>query len=272
MVLLMDKKALIGSTTAKGGFQNERDIASKFNNWKSDVDSKTWLVQMGYEINDINNVNAIVLSGYKTDVQVQIRLIIKLSEGICIENLSIKKANTDADYNQIDKRWVDRYKELWNFPDSISTALKKFTGELSPDTLFQNGKISEKIYNSLLDKRRFNMNELTQEEQRDIITFFTDNRIMIVNDIFKGRDKYPPTWMMVTRYNKTYDVTDWILTPINIAMNFFGSGDIKISKKGSLSIGNITMQRKGGDGGRKTAQMLQFKIHPNSLFDLQNGS
>ena len=111
----MDKKALIGSATAKGGFQNEKDIALKFNNWKSDADSKVWLRQMGYEMNDINSVNAIVLSGYKTDVQVQIRLIIKLSQGICIENLSIKKANTDADYNQVDKRWVDRYKELWNF-------------------------------------------------------------------------------------------------------------------------------------------------------------
>ena len=272
MVLLMDKKALIGSATAKGGFQNERDIAMKFNNWKNDDDSKIWLEQMSYEINDIDSVNAIVLSGYKTDVQVQIRLIIKLSQGICIENLSIKKANVDADYNQIDKRWVDRYKELWNFPDSVSKALKKFTGELPPKTLLLSDEISEKVFNSLKDKRRFNMKELTLQEQKEIITFFTDNRIMIVNDIFKGRDKYPPTWMMVTRYDKTNDVTDWILTPINIAMNFFGAGDIKISKKGSLSIGNITMQRKGGDAGRETAQMLQFKIHPNLLFDLQNGS
>ena len=27
------------------------------------------------------------------------------------------------------------------------------------------------------------------------------------------------------------------------------------------------MQRKGGDGGRKTAQMLQFKINPALLFE-----
>lgn len=29
------------------------------------------------------------------------------------------------------------------------------------------------------------------------------------------------------------------------------------------------MQRKGGDGGRKTAQMLQFKINPAELFDIK---
>ena len=27
------------------------------------------------------------------------------------------------------------------------------------------------------------------------------------------------------------------------------------------------MQRKGGDGGRETANMLQFKIDPTRLFD-----
>jgi hypothetical protein len=29
----------------------------------------------------------------------------------------------------------------------------------------------------------------------------------------------------------------------------------------------MDMQRKGGDGGRKTAQMLQFKINPAELFE-----
>jgi hypothetical protein len=29
------------------------------------------------------------------------------------------------------------------------------------------------------------------------------------------------------------------------------------------------MQRKGGDGGRETAKMLQFKINPAELFDME---
>ena len=33
-----------------------------------------------------------------------------------------------------------------------------------------------------------------------------------------------------------------------------------------LEIGRITMQRKGGDAGRATAKMLQFKINPVQLF------
>lgn len=40
----------------------------------------------------------------------------------------------------------------------------------------------------------------------------------------------------------------------------------KIIQTINFKIGRITMQRKGGDNGRKTAQMLQFKINPAALF------
>ena len=49
-------------------------------------------------------------------------------------------------------------------------------------------------------------------------------------------------------------------------MNIYGSGEIRITNQGSLKIGKIGMQRKGGDNGRNTAKMLQFKINPMELF------
>jgi hypothetical protein len=60
----------------------------------------------------------------------------------------------------------------------------------------------------------------------------------------------------------------WILKPINIVINHFGNGKVIITKQGNIKIGHITMQRKGGDGGRETAKMLQFKINPAELFDI----
>lgn len=44
-------------------------------------------------------------------------------------------------------------------------------------------------------------------------------------------------------------------------INFYG-GEVVFSLQGSLKIGKVTMQRKGGDGGRESAKMLQFKINP----------
>lgn len=63
------------------------------------------------------------------------------------------------------------------------------------------------------------------------------------------------------------DDEKWVLKPINYVLNFFADGEIIITKKGNFRIGKITMQRKGGDGGRKTAQMLQFKLNPAELFE-----
>jgi hypothetical protein len=51
--------------------------------------------------------------------------------------------------------------------------------------------------------------------------------------------------MLVTKYNKENNTTDWTLKDINTAMNFFGNRNVEISPKGSIYIGRITMQRKG---------------------------
>ncbi|MEK6925764.1 MAG: hypothetical protein AABW50_00645 [Nanoarchaeota archaeon] len=57
---------------------------------------------------------------------------------------------------------------------------------------------------------------------------------------------------------------------MNLIYNVFGQGDIRITDMGSLKVGKITMQRKGGDAGRESAKMLQFKINPCLLFDAKN--
>ena len=119
-----------GSQTAKDGFKNEKDIVKKFNNWKKDKTAQEWLKIMGYDIKEIEFVEAVVISGYKTDVQVQVR--IKLKKAIDVENLQVKLVSNIRGFNQIDKRKVDKYVEMWNIPDNVAKILKKYTGELKP--------------------------------------------------------------------------------------------------------------------------------------------
>ena len=71
--------------------------------------------------------------------------------------------------------------------------------------------------------------------------------------------------MVFSDFKKEKSEVKWILKPINEVINFY-SGNVEFSPQGSLKIGKITMQRKGGDGGRDTAKMLQFKINPCELF------
>ncbi|HJX51042.1 MAG TPA: type II restriction endonuclease [Candidatus Nanoarchaeia archaeon] len=242
----------LGSQTAKKGFKNERDIAKKFNNWKNDEDAKKWLSIMKYDLNKIEKVVAIVLSNqYKSDIQVKVSIYLK--EAISAENISIKLVSNPKGYNQVDKRWVDKYAEMWSMPKQVKKLLKHFTGEIKP------------YKTNIRDKRRMFLDEFTDEEQQKIQSFFMKNKLLIVGDILKGRGRLSAEWMMVAlRIDR--EVT-WTLKPINLVLNIFGNGKVEITKKGSLKIGKITMQRKGGDAGRKTAQMLQFKINPVELFD-----
>ena len=169
----------------------------------------------------------------KTDIQVQIRLIIRVNNALRVENLSLKKANSDADYNQVDKRWVNSYKEMWHFDDEIALALKLFTGEIPPSSHREMLKVS---ISQLRDKQRVFLTELRDEIVQKIISFFTRNKILVVSDILKGRGGFAADWMLVTRYNKKNDTTTWILKDINTAMNFFGKEHVKVSPRALFSI------------------------------------
>src|SRR3989338_2798271 len=110
------------------------------------------------------------------------------------------------------------------------------------------------------------LHEMPAKNQEKIINFFNKNKILIISDILKGRDKFTADWMLVI-LRKNKNSFDWALKNINTAMNIFGQGDVRITREGSLKIGQIGMQRKGGDAGRESAKMLQFKINPCLLFD-----
>lgn len=241
-----------GSQTAKDGFKNERDICNKFNNWQTDNEAKHWLLIMQYTLEEIEYVKAIVLRGYKADVNVQVQ--IKLKNAIDTENIQVKLVSNKKGFNQIDKRWLASYKEMWNIPENVYKLLQYYTGELKP-------------YNKeVRDPRRMFIDEFTLEEQNLLLNWFTNNKTLILSDIIKGRGQFSAEWVLVAQ--KLDNNARWILVNINQALQHYSIGDVRISPKGSIYIGNVTMQRKGGDAGRETANMLQFKLDPTQLFDV----
>ncbi len=245
-----------GSKTAKDGFKNENDVVDKFNNWQNDDLAKEWLKAMNYNLNEIEYVKASKIKGsFKADIQVQINVEIKLKKLLDVQNLQVKLVSNPAGFNQIDKRWVDKYVELWNIPNEITKILKHFAGELLP--YIKNPK----------DERRMFMNEFTNDEQKFVVDFIKANQSLIISDILKGRGQFSAEWMLVILKVKEKE-EKWALKPMNFCLNLFGNGNVEITKQGSIKIGKITIQRKGGDGGRKTAQMLQFKINPCLIFDI----
>lgn len=243
-----------GSLIAKNGFKNEQEVADKFNNWKVDLDAQKWLEIMKYDLNKIEYVRANKLTGgYKADINCKVQ--IKLKNALDIENIQVKLVSNKKGFNQIDKRWLKNYKELWQIPEDIFELLQYFTGEKAP-------------YKITKDSRRMFLNEMTEKEKNNILKWFDDNKMLIISDILRGRGEFAAEWVLVAQ--KSEINARWVLKNINEVMNYYyGDGLVKMSPRGSINIGKIGIQRKGGDNGRATANMLQFKIDPIELFDLE---
>jgi hypothetical protein len=243
----LQAKILKGSQTAKGGFDNEKDVIIRFNNWKEDVLAQNSLVTMGYNLNEIEKVLAQkVAHGQKTDVQVLVTVFLKgLDKG---QNISVKLVSNKSGFNQIDRGWVKKYAELWNIPEKISELLEMFVGSKTPNIPKPR------------DSRRMFLDEFSSEEKAMIVKFFDENKILILTDIIKGRGQFAAEWMLVVQ--KIEDSVKWNLKSINEVLNIFNQGNIEITERGSLKIGKVGLQRKGGDGGRDSANQMQFKIDP----------
>lgn len=286
----------LGSRTAKGGFRNEDEIAAKFNAWRTDAEAAVWLGFMGYKPGSIASVAATKPHGEKADVVVVIKMrpqgreVAKSeprapllpeegwpkggvvgaadSKPLSKENLrqsgkdaeqeerregiSIKLVSSRTGFNQIDKRWLSHYAKMWRMPAEVVSALKLFVGEVKPSKASRNPE-------------RMFLNELSVEQRRAVTDFFAANKTEIVADLFSGDGEFAAGWMMVAL--KASAKPRWVLRRIDHVIKFFGEGPVEITRAGNLKIGRITMQRKGGDGGRESAKMLQFKIDPSLLFD-----
>ena len=239
-----------GSQTAKNGFKNEDEIRDKFNNWKTDPEAQAWLAVMGYKPVEVVSAVAAKPHGEKADVEVRV----KTKAGEKAEGISIKLVSSPTGFNQIDKRWLATYAKMWKIPANVYGSLRYFLGEMPPS---KPGR----------DPKRMFLTELSVDSQKAIVDFFATNKTQIVSDLFEGDGLHAAGWLMVAF--KATPNTRWTLRRSSDVVKFFGDGPVVITQQGNLKIGRITMQRKGGDGGRETAKMLQFKINPVEVFEIR---
>ena len=238
-----------GSTTARNGFRNEEDIRDRFNNWQHDLVAQSWLAAMNYDLKSIRTLTATKPHGHKADVEVSV----DTQDGHRIERISIKLVSSANGFNQIYKRWLSTYAAMWDMPADVVESLKLFVGETPP---FDGSRTTDRMY----------LNELNPASQRAVIEFFTQHKDRIVSDLLSGDGEHAANWFMVTC--KATDPPKWLIRSSEDAVRFFGQGEVQLTRAGNLKIGRIGMQRKGGDNGRETAKMLQFKINPVQLFDM----
>lgn len=145
---------------------------------------------------------------------------------------------------------------MWSFNNNIAYMLKLFTGAEKVKSDFDKYKEP---------KKRIYLSELSQDGQNKVIDFFDKNKFLVIADVIKGRGSLSANWILICKTEENSDFKEWKLVEINNAINFLCQGDVHITERGSLSIGKITMQRKGGTPDPTS---LQFKFHPLDLFEI----
>jgi hypothetical protein len=168
------------------------------------------------------------------------------------EGLSLKSYKKNVSFCQANRGKLATFAYDLNIPDDVVETLKLFTVK-GP-----NGK-------------RVMLNEAPQQKQQSLLKFFVINQKNIIEHVLKGKLASPikANWML---FHETIP-NDWIknvgnkkfwrLYSMEVLIKLCCSLQPCFSKQGNLILGiGLTMQRKGGDNGRDTANDLQFKINP----------
>ncbi len=164
----------------------------------------------------------------------------------------------DTAFNQIKRCSIASFKEEFDAPSDVVDILNKYTEgkkKLLP------GNYSPKELNRLL--------EFLHENQRPLLA-----------SAFTGQDKKPKAnWLLLHQWK----FPNWrrniarkdrsFLISMQKILALFNEIEVTYTKRGTITFGaGVTLQRKGGDKGKDSANDLQFKLRIKQLLDTLRNS
>ena len=242
-----EQRKRLGSETAKSGFKFEKVVENSLLNFRINSLGKDLLIETGIDIENIIDIEKLPKrNNEKSDV----RVLIKLKNNDVVFNISCKSYG-DASFNQIDKRPVNKYAKIFNFPDEVTVALKKFTGEI----------------NDGINKRKY-FDQLLKEERRNILDYFKKISKEVIELVFIGNGSNKINWVVLRKKETSNEKERINIIPVSFC-TAWANGEVRESKihRGHIStfsIGKIKIQRKGGTPDPNS---LQFKFSPGDLHE-----
>lgn len=145
---------------------------------------------------------------------------------------------------------------MWGIPDDVAYTLRKFCGERGcrPVDLGVGGT---------RDRRRFFLTEMGPGETEQLREFFNANANRVIRDVLGGTAGHRADYILAIKKDGGRMVGSNVVD-LDTAVGLY-TGAARVTGCGNLKIGKITVQRKGGDGGRRTSRMLQFKFSPQRI-------
>ena len=235
-----------GSEIAKGGHKVEGIIARQLESPNTQRGVKRVFGKV------ITGVPYIVGKTCKTDVFA----VCEKSSPLRVSVKKTKEGQSQQVHQTSLERLIDFIPELLLHKDKLK---KLFHLPIDPET-----KLCVKQSVVRLD-------ESIYDDLDDLIKIFKDNRRRIVEYVLCGNDE-KPNILGVSMYVKSVS-KQYIFHKMSDVIEFImNDGDVCIRPSGTvIQIANcLTLQRKGGDSGRKSANNIQFKFVPSRITPNEN--
>tara|TARA_B100000029_G_scaffold511148_1_gene604377 strand:+ start:218 stop:1039 length:822 start_codon:yes stop_codon:yes gene_type:complete len=224
----------INSNTAKNGLDTEYYIKDMLNDKLKDPFSQY------VQTNDIGQFEK--LEGTKkTDVT---------DDNFC--KLQVKRIQ--AGFNQVDRHWVDDL--IISIPELEPVAF--MLKNLCEIPLLENNKFVDKSKG----RKNLSTNYYTEEELELLINTLNSCKLKILKYAFLGNE-YSPNYLCGVIINKKNKKKEKIIIyKMNDVINHISQDNFEIAnRKTVINLGKcFSMQRKGGDCGRKTGNQIACKL------------
>lgn len=231
---------------AKRGFKRETIFVELINdNHLFRKNFETALYQLGIIEGNIMSAED-VKSTCKSDVKVKVQTP---SGQIYEIGCSLKAA--EANFNQLDRRWLSEWAEVLNMPQEIKDMIQ-----------------------SSLDRKVKNSRDvfILPEQEHAILSYLESKKDGIFKELFTKEDENLKVFVAYDEKN-----SEWYAAKIDDIINTLKAEPFGRTNRGIVTIGNsLSLQRKGGDGNitrvpkdspLHPSNHLQFKIKPLTIIN-----
>jgi hypothetical protein len=246
-----DKLSNVQSEAAHRGLDAEQALIEKINRHDPDC---MWIVEECCETEGYGNFKAKKPGNReKPDVLIYD----DPSNILAMKGISMKTYKPEVSFSQANRGSLETYVEELGMSYGVAETLRTF--------VVKNHK-----------GERTMLNEAPASAQDELLRFFQLYQRQIISHVLRGKAKgvLKADWLLL---HETKD-EDWIskvgnryywhLYPMATVIDCCCTEAPSITKAGNLTLGlGLTLQRKGGDGGAKTANDLQFKLNPKLIHE-----
>ena len=238
------KLSQINSNTAKNGYKEEDLVCNDLN----------------HNLELHNRINQITGNTYDTCSRLSACNKTDILSANSILSVQVKKYK-QGQFQQLDRHWVDNLIEFIPELESIKGLLK----DMCEYQLLPNGTHVDKG----APITKLCPTNYSDQVLDSFTTTLNDHKRKILEYAFYGTDRdFSPDYLIGIEYDNKKR-TKLSFFKIDTIINYLETQTFTIKKsKTVVSLGDhnsITLQRKGGDNGKKSSNQLQFKIIISSL-------